>query len=82
MANAHPDHGTKTLDVITIGRASVDLYGQQIGTRLADLKRDLARLPVEGLDVDAGEALRRWDARLLAVAQFCFLQRKPVCSGH
>ena len=37
MANAHPDHGTKTLDVITIGRASVDLYGQQIGTRLEDI---------------------------------------------
>jgi 5-dehydro-2-deoxygluconokinase len=37
VANAHPDHGTKTLDVITIGRASVDLYGQQIGTRLEDI---------------------------------------------
>ncbi len=32
-----PDNGTKTLDVITIGRASVDLYGQQIGTRLEDI---------------------------------------------
>jgi 5-dehydro-2-deoxygluconokinase len=28
---------TATLDVITIGRASVDLYGQQIGTRLEDV---------------------------------------------
>ncbi|WP_375451766.1 5-dehydro-2-deoxygluconokinase [uncultured Devosia sp.] len=28
---------TKVLDVITIGRASVDLYGQQIGTRLEDV---------------------------------------------
>lgn len=37
MSNAHPDHGTKVLDVITIGRASVDLYGQQIGTRLEDI---------------------------------------------
>ena len=37
MTNVHPDHGTKTLDVITIGRASVDLYGQQIGTRLEDI---------------------------------------------
>ncbi|WP_244465809.1 bifunctional 5-dehydro-2-deoxygluconokinase/5-dehydro-2-deoxyphosphogluconate aldolase [Devosia soli] len=27
----------QTLDVITIGRASVDLYGQQIGTRLEDV---------------------------------------------
>lgn len=27
----------QTLDVITIGRASVDLYGQQIGTRLEDI---------------------------------------------
>jgi len=27
----------KTLDVITIGRASVDLYGQQIGARLEDV---------------------------------------------
>ena len=26
----------KTLDVITIGRASVDLYSQQIGARLED----------------------------------------------
>ena len=25
-----------TLDVITIGRSSVDLYGQQLGTRLED----------------------------------------------
>mgnify|MGYP000882383549 CR=1 FL=1 len=37
MTNAHPDDGTKSLDVITIGRASVDLYGQQIGTRLEDI---------------------------------------------
>lgn len=37
MTNAHPVDGTKTLDVITIGRASVDLYGQQIGTRLEDI---------------------------------------------
>src|SRR5215468_9758909 len=28
---------TKTLDVITIGRSSVDLYGQQIGSRLEDI---------------------------------------------
>ena len=27
----------KTLDVITIGRSSVDLYGQQIGCRLEDI---------------------------------------------
>ncbi|ODT74824.1 MAG: 5-dehydro-2-deoxygluconokinase [Pelagibacterium sp. SCN 64-44] len=31
------DQGSKRLDVITIGRASVDLYGQQIGTRLEDV---------------------------------------------
>ena len=37
MVDVHPDQGTKTLDVITIGRASVDLYGQQIGTRLEDI---------------------------------------------
>jgi 5-dehydro-2-deoxygluconokinase len=37
VSNAHPDDGTKVLDVITIGRASVDLYGQQIGTRLEDI---------------------------------------------
>ncbi len=29
--------GGFTLDVISIGRASVDLYGQQIGTRLEDI---------------------------------------------
>ena len=27
----------RALDVITIGRASVDLYGQQIGSRLEDI---------------------------------------------
>ena len=35
----HTDQGQrqdKTLDVITIGRSSVDLYGQQLGTRLED----------------------------------------------
>ncbi|MDB5531177.1 MAG: iolc3 [Devosia sp.] len=37
MTNAQPSNGTKLLDVITIGRASVDLYGQQIGTRLEDV---------------------------------------------
>ncbi len=31
------DESERTLDVITIGRASVDLYGQQIGTRLEDV---------------------------------------------
>lgn len=34
MTAAREDH---KLDVITIGRASVDLYGQQIGTRLEDV---------------------------------------------
>jgi 5-dehydro-2-deoxygluconokinase len=34
VANPQPD---LPLDVITIGRASVDLYGQQIGTRLEDV---------------------------------------------
>lgn len=37
MTNAQPGHGHQPLDVITIGRASVDLYGQQIGTRLEDI---------------------------------------------
>ena len=32
-----PAHHEKTLDVITIGRSSVDLYGQQIGSRLEDI---------------------------------------------
>ena len=31
------DQARKTLDVIAIGRASVDLYGQQIGSRLEDI---------------------------------------------
>ncbi|MEX6507545.1 5-dehydro-2-deoxygluconokinase [Jiella sp. M17.18] len=35
MAPAGADSGT--LDVITIGRSSVDLYGQQIGSRLEDI---------------------------------------------
>ncbi|MDP5129768.1 MAG: 5-dehydro-2-deoxygluconokinase [Paraglaciecola sp.] len=30
-------HGEKNLDVICLGRASVDLYGQQIGNRLQDI---------------------------------------------
>ncbi|MDB5474019.1 MAG: iolC, partial [Devosia sp.] len=37
MTSAQPERGSKALDVITIGRASVDLYGQQIGTRLEDV---------------------------------------------
>lgn len=37
MTNAQPGHGQQKLDVITIGRASVDLYGQQIGTKLEDI---------------------------------------------
>ena len=37
MTNALADDGTGVLDVITIGRASVDLYGQQIGSRLEDI---------------------------------------------
>ncbi|MFC3703139.1 5-dehydro-2-deoxygluconokinase [Devosia honganensis] len=37
MSGSEAENGTKTLDVITIGRASVDLYGQQIGTRLEDV---------------------------------------------
>ena len=36
MANP-PDEDTAELDVITMGRASVDLYGQQIGSRLEDI---------------------------------------------
>src|SRR5215467_5801715 len=37
---AHDNPGAQpepTLDVITIGRSSVDLYGQQIGSRLEDI---------------------------------------------
>lgn len=41
MQKAHPEMNqapdTATLDVIAIGRASVDLYGQQIGSRLEDI---------------------------------------------
>ena len=37
MTNTQPNTGMRPLDVITIGRASVDLYGQQIGTRLEDV---------------------------------------------
>ncbi|MEO8684502.1 MAG: 5-dehydro-2-deoxygluconokinase [Devosia sp.] len=37
MTNTQPDSRVKQLDVITIGRASVDLYGQQVGTRLEDI---------------------------------------------
>ena len=37
MNSAEPNPATLPLDVITIGRASVDLYGQQIGTRLEDV---------------------------------------------
>lgn len=32
-----PDSTSKPLDVITVGRSSVDLYGQQIGGRLEDM---------------------------------------------
>src|SRR5438105_6619718 len=38
MASSQPSPGIETrLDVITIGRSSVDLYGQQIGSRLEDI---------------------------------------------
>jgi 5-dehydro-2-deoxygluconokinase len=37
VTNTQPSSGMRQLDVITIGRASVDLYGQQIGTRLEDV---------------------------------------------
>ena len=35
--NTPPTDKEKALDVVTIGRASVDLYGQQIGSRLEDI---------------------------------------------
>jgi len=38
MASSQPSPGPEArLDVITIGRSSVDLYGQQIGSRLEDI---------------------------------------------
>ncbi|MDQ0318578.1 5-dehydro-2-deoxygluconokinase [Pararhizobium capsulatum DSM 1112] len=37
MTESHEASAEKRLDIITIGRASVDLYGQQIGTRLEDV---------------------------------------------
>ncbi len=37
MTGMREDVSGRPLDVITIGRASVDLYGQQIGTRLEDI---------------------------------------------
>ena len=37
MADEHQSARDTALDVITIGRSSVDLYGQQIGSRLEDV---------------------------------------------
>ena len=37
MARADEPESTPILDVITIGRCSIDLYGQQIGSRLQDV---------------------------------------------
>src|SRR5438034_6617560 len=37
MTEGPRDAVAKALDVITIGRCSVDLYGQQIGSRLEDI---------------------------------------------
>src|SRR5687767_2396779 len=37
MAQLEAEAAAKNLDVITIGRSSVDLYGQQIGSRLEDV---------------------------------------------
>ncbi len=37
MAATNAGQGAARLDVITIGRVSVDLYGQQIGSRLEDM---------------------------------------------
>ena len=37
MTATREELASRPLDVITIGRASVDLYGQQIGTRLEDI---------------------------------------------
>ena len=37
MAGVSGDLGSRALDVIAIGRSSVDLYGQQIGSRLEDI---------------------------------------------
>ncbi|URK86455.1 PfkB family carbohydrate kinase [Rhizobium sp. RCAM05350] len=37
MSQITDTQADKPLDLITIGRASVDLYGQQIGTRLEDV---------------------------------------------
>jgi 5-dehydro-2-deoxygluconokinase len=37
MPDRPQEAATKPLDVITIGRCSVDLYGQQIGSRLEDI---------------------------------------------
>lgn len=68
------------LDVITIGRASVDLYGQQIGGRLEDSLRDAlilaAQAPlVRGFAIGRtifAEVARQWlageidDARAVA----------------
>src|SRR6185295_13556837 len=36
-AHSAPEENGSRLDVITIGRSSVDLYGQQIGSRLEDI---------------------------------------------
>ncbi len=33
-----PEAGTRSLDVICLGRAAVDLYGQQVGGRLEDMR--------------------------------------------
>ena len=49
------------LDVITIGRASVDLYGQQVGGRLEDMAsftKAVGGCPVEDLIIGCRQQIR------------------------
>ncbi|MBM4195479.1 MAG: 5-dehydro-2-deoxygluconokinase [Gammaproteobacteria bacterium] len=47
---------TRTLDVICLGRAAVDLYGQQLGTRLEDVQTFAKSLGGSSANVAAGLA--------------------------
>ena len=51
-----PTHEKDTLDVITIGRSSVDLYGQQVGGRLEDMASFAKYIGGSPTNIAAGSA--------------------------
>jgi hypothetical protein len=70
-----------SLDLIAVGRSSVDLYGEQVGGRLEDMGWEAPACAFLAGEIDHAEATRRIEASLAALASAWDAAKDPLRVG-